>query len=212
MLFLVPTHHHAPVAGLDGHCDALGLDGVLDRLGNLRGQALLDLQAARERFDEARYFTQADHFSVGDVGHVHLAKKRQKVVLAQAEHFDVFHYHHLVVADSKERLAQKRFGIVLVSLDEKLHGLLDARGGARKAFAIGIFAQADKHFAHQFFVGGAGEGEWYGRRFHRFLVVSRWSLVVGELYPQTTNDHRLTTVFSRVLKRVHHRLFNAYLL
>src|SRR5258708_11430847 len=212
MLLLDATHHHAQMPGLDDHADALWLDGVLDGLGNLRGQPLLDLQAARERLDEARYFAQADHFSVGDVGHVHLAKKRQKVVLAQAEHFDIFHDHHLVVADSKERLAQKRFGIVLVALDEKLHGLLDARGCARKAFAIGIFAQADKHFAHQFFVGGAGEGGWFRRRFHRFLVVSRWSIVVGELYPQMTNDNRLTIVFSRVLKRIHHRLFNAYLL
>src|SRR5216683_2394514 len=147
MLFLDATHHHAQMPGLDDHAYALWLDGVLDRLRNLRGQPLLDLQAARERFDEARYFAQADHFSVGDVGHVDLAKKRQKVVLAQAEHFDVFHDHHLVV-------------------------------------------------------GGAGEGGWFRRRFHRFLVVSRWSIVVGELYPQTTNDNRLTIVFSRVLKRI----------
>src|ERR1019366_3970170 len=88
MLFLDSPHHHAEMAGLDDHAAALRLDGVLDRLGNTRGEALLDLQAAREGFDEARYFAQADHFSVGDVGHVHLAKKRQKVVLAEAEHFD----------------------------------------------------------------------------------------------------------------------------
>ena len=157
MLFLDAAHHHAQMAGLDDHADALRLDGVLDRLGDLRGQALLNLQAAREDFDEARNFAQADHFSVGDVGHVHLAKKRQQVVLAQAEHLDVFHDHHFVVSDREQRLAQKRFGVVLVTLDEKLHGFFDARRGAHKAFTIGIFAEADKHFADQFFVGGAGQ-------------------------------------------------------
>src|SRR3981189_95337 len=119
--------------GLDDDADALRFDGVLDRLRDLRGQPLLDLQAAREGFDEARYFAQADDFSVWDISHMHLAKKRQKMVLAQAEHFDVFHNHHLVVVDSEQRLAQKRFGIVLVALDEKLHGFMHARWSTRKA-------------------------------------------------------------------------------
>ena len=56
MLFLDATHHHAEMAGLDDNADALRFDGVLDGLGNLGGEALLDLQAAREGFDEARYF------------------------------------------------------------------------------------------------------------------------------------------------------------
>src|ERR1700674_416197 len=160
MLFLDAAHHHAQMAGLDDYADALRFDGVLDRLRNLRGQPLLDLQAARERFDEARYFAQADNFSVWDISHVHLAKKRQKMVLAQAEHFDVFHDHHLVVVDREQRLTQERFGIVLLALDAQLHGLMHARGCTRKAFAIRIFAEADNHFAHQVLIGGAGEGVW----------------------------------------------------
>src|SRR6266404_4744820 len=190
--------------GLDDYADALRFDGVLDRLCDLRGQPLLDLQAAREDFDEARYFAQADDFSVWDISHVHFAKKRQKMVLAQAEHFDVFYDHHLVVIDREQRFAQKRFGIVLIAFDEKLHGLVHACWRTRKAFAIGIFAEADNHFAHQVFVGGAGQGSWS-------LVDSRWSLVVSKPYPRTTSDHRLTTVFSRIFKRIHHRLFYSYL-
>src|SRR3981189_2323501 len=133
MLFLDATHHHAQMPGLDDNADALRFDRVLDRLRNLRGQPLLDLQAARERFDETRYFAQTDDFSVWDIGHVQLAKKRQKMVLAQAEHFDVFYDHHLVVIDSEQCLAQKRFRIVLVSFDEKLHGFMHARWSTRKA-------------------------------------------------------------------------------
>src|SRR5208337_245749 len=142
---------------------------------------------------KARYFAQADDFSVWDIGDVHLAKERQKVVLAQAEHFDVFHDHHLVVADREQRLAQERFRVVLVALDEKLHGLVHARGCARKAFAIGIFAEADKHFAHQFFIAGAGQGVRFTSRFHRFLVVSRPSLVDGRWQTASRNDQRPAT-------------------
>src|SRR6266404_6903505 len=112
--------------GLDDYADALRFDGVLDRLRDLRGQPLLDLQAARESFDEARYFAQADDFSVWDIGDVYLAKKRQKVVLTKAEHFDVFYDHHFVVVDREQCLAQKRLGIVLVAFDEELHGLMHA--------------------------------------------------------------------------------------
>ncbi len=82
-------------------------------------------------------------------------------MLAQAEHFDVFHDHHLVIVDREQRLAQKRFGIVLVALDEKLHGLMHAFWCTRKAFAIGVLAEADNHLAHQVFVGGAGQCVWF---------------------------------------------------
>ncbi len=61
--------------GLDDNADALRFDCVLDRLRDLRGQPFLDLQAAREGFDETRYFAQADDFSVWDVSHVHFAEK-----------------------------------------------------------------------------------------------------------------------------------------
>ena len=115
MLFLDAAHHHAQMSRLDDNADALRLDGVLDGFGNLGSQPLLDLQAARERFDETRYFAQADDFSVWDISHMHLAKKRQKMVLAQAEHFDVFHDHHFVVIDREQRSAQEFRGIFLCS-------------------------------------------------------------------------------------------------
>src|ERR1022692_2763071 len=75
MLFLDATHHHAQMPGLDDNADALGLDGALDGLRNLRGQAFLDLQAAREGIDEARYFAQADDFSIWNIATCTLPKK-----------------------------------------------------------------------------------------------------------------------------------------
>src|SRR5258708_39875026 len=117
MLFFDAAHHHAQMPRLNDDADALRFDGVLDRLRNLRGHPLLDLQAAREDFDETRYFAQADDFSVWDIRHVHLAEKWQQVVFAQAEHFDVFYDDHLVVVDREQRLPQEGFRIVLIALD-----------------------------------------------------------------------------------------------
>src|SRR5215831_13744763 len=102
VLFLHTTHHHAKVARFDDDSDALRLDHFLNRLGDLRRKAFLDLQAPREQFYETWDFAQSDHPSVGNVGYVHFAKKRKHMVLTQAEHLDVFHDHHLVVTDSKQ--------------------------------------------------------------------------------------------------------------
>src|SRR5712691_6551077 len=99
MLLLDAAHHHAKMAGLDDHPDALRFDYFLNRLGDLGGEALLDLQPPGKEFDETRHFAEADHFAVRDVGYVHLAEERQHVVLTQTKHFDVFDDDHLVVSD-----------------------------------------------------------------------------------------------------------------
>src|SRR5580698_3218617 len=121
MLFLDATHHHAEVTRLDDDPDSLRLDGALDGFGDLGGEALLNLEAARESVDETRDFAQADYFSVGDVGDVHFAEKGQEVVLTQAEHLDVFYDYHLIVINGEQGLEQKSRRIVFISLDEKLH-------------------------------------------------------------------------------------------
>src|SRR5271169_3910532 len=71
ILLFDAAHHHAEVAGFDDDADALRCDGFLDRVGNLAGEALLHLQAAREDLDEARDFAESDHLAVGNVSDVH---------------------------------------------------------------------------------------------------------------------------------------------
>src|SRR5690348_14384703 len=46
VLFLDTAHHHAEMPGLDDNTDTLRLNYFLNRLGNLRRQALLNLQPA----------------------------------------------------------------------------------------------------------------------------------------------------------------------
>lgn len=66
------AHHHAQVAGLDDHGDALRLQHLGERERDLLGQALLDLQAARKHLGNAGELGEADYAPVGDVADVHL--------------------------------------------------------------------------------------------------------------------------------------------
>src|SRR5262249_5911030 len=56
MLFFHAAHHHAKMPCLDDYADSLRLDNLLDSLGNLRREALLNLQAAGKDFNQARNF------------------------------------------------------------------------------------------------------------------------------------------------------------
>src|SRR5579863_10507606 len=151
------------MASFDDDADALGLDYFLDGFGDLGSEALLNLQAAGEEFDQARNFAEADYFAVRYVGYVHFAEEWQHVVLAEAEHFDVFDDDHFVVGFGEERAFEQGFGIFGVTAGEKLHGLADALGSLLKAFAVGVFAEADEDFLNEIFEGGASEGGgWFG--------------------------------------------------
>ena len=44
----------------------------------------------------------------------------------------------------------------MVALGEELHGLVDALGRGREAFAVGILAEADEHFVDEVLKAGAG--------------------------------------------------------
>src|SRR5437868_14857621 len=124
----------------DDYTHALRLDYLLDRFGNLGGEAFLNLQPPRKKFDQAWNFAQANHFSIRNISDVYLPEERQHVMLAQAEHFDVFHDNHFVVANRKQSALQQSFGIFLVSLGEILHGFMDALGRGSQALARWIFA------------------------------------------------------------------------
>ena len=97
-----------------------------DRVGDLVRQPLLDLQPAREHFDQPRNLAQADHLAVRDVRDVALAEERQQVVLAQAVEVDVLDDHHLVIIDGEQRVVEHRIDVGRVAAREKPERLLDA--------------------------------------------------------------------------------------
>ena len=59
--FSTPAHHHAQMPRFDHHAHSLRFDHLLNRLRDLRGQPLLNLQAPREEFDQPRNLAQPDH-------------------------------------------------------------------------------------------------------------------------------------------------------
>src|SRR5215470_10861632 len=158
MLLLDAAHHHAEMAGFDDYAYALRVDGFLNRLGDLRGETFLDLQTPRENFDQPRNLAQTNYFALRDVGDVNFAKKGQQVVLAKAEHLDVFHDHHFVVADSEKGFLQQCVRVFLVALGKELQCAVHTVRRAGQAFAGRVFTQADEHFFDKFFKAGTGYG------------------------------------------------------
>src|SRR5215467_394095 len=143
VLFLHTTHHHAKVARFDDDSDALRLDHFLNRLGDLRREAFLDLQAPREQLYETWDFAQTNHTPVRDISNMHLAEKWQHMVLTEAEHLDVFHDHHLVVTNGEKSTFEQRFRIFFIALGQELHSLLDTCGRIDQPFARWLLSETD---------------------------------------------------------------------
>ena len=122
MLFLDSAHHHAEMARLNDDSDSDGIDGILNGFCNLLSKPLLHLQAARENIYQSRNLAKPDHLSLGQISNMHFAEEWQHVMLAEAEHFDVFDDDHLVVIDLEEGRAQQLPRIFLISAREKSNG------------------------------------------------------------------------------------------
>jgi hypothetical protein len=69
------------VLGLQHHADALGRQLVLEPVGDLGGEPLLELQAAGEQLDHPGQLGQAQDAPGGQVADVGHPDERQQVVL-----------------------------------------------------------------------------------------------------------------------------------
>src|SRR5262249_34296762 len=76
VLLLNAAHHHAEMPRLDNHADTLRLDDLLDRLGALRRQTLLNVEYARTDFKQPWNFAQAYDFAGRNVRVVHFTEVR----------------------------------------------------------------------------------------------------------------------------------------
>lgn len=135
-------HDHAQMARLHDDGDALGLEDLHDGVGDLLGQALLDLQAAAEHLGDAGQLGDADDLVLRDVGNVHLSGKGHEVVLAQAEDLNVLDNDHLVVALLEDGIVDNVADVLLVALGKVEHGLGVALGRVDDAGAVGVLADA----------------------------------------------------------------------
>ncbi len=142
------AHGHAGVLGLHDDHHADGLEAVEERVGDLGGQALLHLQAAREGLDEARELRQPDDApALRDVGEVAPPDEGREVVLAERGEVNVFDDHHLVVLvagqghDVLVRVFAHPRGQLGVHLRDAPRGLLQA--GPLRVFADAFEDEAD---------------------------------------------------------------------
>ena len=83
------AHDRAQVGRLDHDADPLRLQAILQEMGDLLGQPLLDLQPPCVGLDDARDLREADDPAPRDVGHGGGAEERQQVMLAERVERDV---------------------------------------------------------------------------------------------------------------------------
>jgi hypothetical protein len=141
VLLLDPAHHHAHVRGLDHDAHAARAQHVVERPGDLLGEPLLHLQAAREHVDHAGELREADDAPVRDVGDVRLPEERQQVVLAERVQLDLAHHHHLLAVDLEQRVADDAARVEAVAAREERHRLGDAGRRLDEAVALGVLAE-----------------------------------------------------------------------
>ena len=98
-----PAHHGAQVGRLEDDADPLRLQPFLQELGDLLGEAFLDLEPARVHLDDARDLREPDHAAARDVGDRGGPEERQQVVLAERVERDVLDDDHLAVVDIEDR-------------------------------------------------------------------------------------------------------------
>ena len=148
VLFFDAAHLHAEVAGFDDYADALRGDFFLDGLGNLAGEALLYLQAAREHVNDAGDLAEAQDALVGKIGDVRFAEEWQEMVFAEAEKFDVLDDDHFVVGHAEGCAIQDVIEILVVTAGQELQGFFEALGRFAQTFAIRILTNNFDDFAH----------------------------------------------------------------
>src|ERR1700730_221113 len=148
VLLFYTAHLHAKMPGFDDDADALRSDFFFDGLGNLAGHALLNLQAAGEHVDQARDLAETDDPLARQIRDVGFSEKRQQVVLAEAEEFDVLYQHHLVIADAERCSVEEVVYVLMIAAGQEFQRLFITLGCLTESFALGIFADKLDDLAH----------------------------------------------------------------
>ena len=130
--------------GLDHHRHAVRLERFHDRLGDLAGQAFLNLGAAGVCLDHPRQLADADDPPLGEVADVGLAVEGEQVVLAHAVEGDVAQDDHLIVRNLEAHL-EVVGGVLVEALEYLGVHLGDAPGRLDQALAGGVVPDRLEH-------------------------------------------------------------------
>src|SRR6185312_1921677 len=150
------TGRHALVRGIDHDSDAARLQHLIDAARDLRGELLLDLEAARIALDDPGELTDADDLVGRQVPDVHAPDDRCHVMLAMRFERDVPQHDHLVVAvDLLERAAHILPGVDPVSREPVAVGVDDALRRVAQPLALRVIPCPGEQRAYRLFRGAA---------------------------------------------------------
>ena len=93
---------------------------LIEKLRNLLGHALLNLQTPGEHLHDARALAQANQLAIGDVSHMQAPHKGQMVMLAQAIVINITHDGHFTVSYIKDRIIDQPVRVHSISGDQLL--------------------------------------------------------------------------------------------
>ena len=153
VLLFDPAHHHAEVLALDDHTHTLGVDGFHEGLGDLAGEALLDLEAPGEAIDEAGEFADPVDLVPGDVADMAFPEEGEHVVFAHAVDLYVADDDHVIAFFGEDCLPKNIMGIDAVALREVIPGFFDAAGGVDETLPGGVLADAGQDVGNGFLHG-----------------------------------------------------------
>ena len=133
---------------LDYHDNALRLELVPHGIGNLSGEAFLNLGATGKSFDDAGQFRKASERSaffryVADMG---APEKRNKMMFAERVDGDVTDDDDLIVIDVEDCL-EMAFGLLMETTAGLGIHAGNAGGGIAQAVAFGILADGVQDFS-----------------------------------------------------------------
>ena len=122
----------------DHYGDPLRGSGSGNRFSDLLGEALLDLEAPREGFNDAWDFAQPDHLLVRQVANMAMTKEREKVMLTKAVKLNIFDDHHLIVLDGEQSVVEECFGIYVIAAGEEFEYSLDPLWSLEKSLTFRV--------------------------------------------------------------------------
>src|SRR5215211_9222791 len=143
------AHRHAEVLAFDHHDHSARLQKAVDGIGDLGGQAFLNLRPFRVHIDEPSDLAKSGDLAIpaGNVADVSHPGERHQMMLAAAPDFDVLDQNQLVVAQV-ENSGQNRLGILPQSTEHLGIGSGDAFWSVTKTSSIRIFPDPDQDLAY----------------------------------------------------------------
>ena len=133
------------------HTHALGTDGILDRLGNLFDQPLLDLQPAGKHIHNAGDLADPQYPVGGNIADMAYAEKRQHVVFAKTVKLYIAHNDHIIGFSFEDRTMHHIFELLLIAAEQILIAAGHAVRSRQQALALRIIAGCtDNHLSGVF--------------------------------------------------------------